>query len=454
MNVKDIKGIRTQEDFDRALKLMQEQYFLINLKGNIYVMNDHPEEGLIFTEPSKVKTYFKHLNLSTPIINTTKFKTDFVYEHFLSSGDTKRLERVDFDPKHPYGVIDDSWFNMWKGFKYQPKYGNTFLFQELLDANCDGDGEVAEYFLNYLALSIQKPWVNPRTAIAIIGEQGSGKGTLINDTILALTDNSAHFRDLKFITGEFNSPLRDAFYICLDECSFGGDIKEANLLKTFISENKRTMNEKYMKQYTVNSFSKVFILSNNDYIVNVEESDRRYVVMRSNNKLKGDFKWFETYHKWLNNGGYEAIMYELSNRYIEDFNPLEIPKTKEKVYLQLKSADLSTKFIYDLISGSVEHNDDLRVEDKVYRTKLYNEFTDWCKRLHQKAYIPSVHEFNKVVTRAFNFDEEKSNWRTAWKDNNGYFYRMKSTFDLQERFAKNLFKTTAEQLFFNYKNGE
>jgi phage/plasmid-associated DNA primase len=251
------------------------------------------------------------------------------------------------------------------------------------------------------------------------------------------------------LIGNFNGHLKDAFFICLDEATFGGDIKESNKLKTFISESQRTINDKYKSQYSISCYSKLFILSNNDYIVNVEQSDRRYMVLRANDKLKGNFKWFDNYQKWLRNGGYEAIMFYLLNRDISNFNPLDIPKTQEKTDLQLKSSDMPTKFLYDILAGNVTFRESMIVGNKIYRTELYEEFVDYCRRYSSKGYIQTTTEFNKVVVKAFDF--QKPNWRQNWKDKKGYYYEMDSLFDFQEKFALNLFKTKAEDLFFNLK---
>ncbi len=455
-SLNDIEHINSEEEFDEALKLMQENNFLINLEGKAFILTVQKNKKIVLTEPQSFKIFYKYLKYITPIINTTKYQTRYVAHEFLESSKTKRLINLIFDPKLPPGINGEE-YNMWSGFKYKPKYGHIDLFTRLINVNCNGDTDAFEYFLKYCALAVQKPWLNPRTAIAIIGDQGSGKGTLINDTILKLTENSVSLKDLKAITGEFNNVLKDAFFVCLDECSFGGDIKEANLLKTFISEDRRLINEKYKSSYTVDSYTKTFILSNNDYIVNVEESDRRYVVLRANNELKGNFKWFANYQKWLNNGGYEAIMhYLLTQVNIDDFNPLDIPKTEEKVELQLRSADLPTKFIHELLEGMIDFDENLYRNNKLYKKPLYQTFVDYCKRYHPKAYIPLGNDFNKVMVKAFQYDNDRPGWRQAWKDPepNGYYYLMPSIEDYQRRFAKNILGVDDHKKIFNNQKKE
>lgn len=437
-SIKDIKEIRTQEEFDLALELMQKDYYIINAKGRVAVLNIDNGKELVFTEESGFKLFFKHLSITKPIGNGSKFKTEYLADHFFNSGKTIRLDRIDFDPRCPPG-INGRWYNVWKGFKYKPVKGCVHDFLTLLDVNCGGDVDAFEYFLKYVALSVQKPWVNPRTAICIIGDPGAGKGRLINDTILKLTDNSIPLNSLKEITGDFNSSLRDVLYVCLDECSFGGDIREANLLKTLISEDKRIINEKYMKPYVVNAFSKVFILSNNDYIVNVEQGDRRYCVLRASSKLIDTEHWFKNYDVWLKNGGYEAIMYYLMYEVdVSDFNPLKIPATKEKAELKLRSADLATKFIFELLEGNIQFGDDLVRNNRIYREPLQEAFKDYCRTYHSKSYMPSPRDLQKALNKAFNFKQDNENWERNWKEGKKYYYLMPSLEEFQKRFTKNV----------------
>ncbi len=437
-SVKDIKEIRTQEEFDSALELMQKEYYIINAKGKVAVLNIDNGKEPVFTEESGFKLFFKHLSITKPLGNGSKFKTEYLADIFFNSGKTIRLDRIDFDPRFPPG-INGRWYNLWKGFKYKPVKGNVYPFLELLDVNCGGDTDAFEYFLKYMALSVQKPWVNPRTAICIIGEPGTGKGRLINDTILKLTDNSIPLNSLKEVIGDFNSSLRDVLYVCLDECSFGGDIREANLLKTLISEDKRIINEKYMKPYVVNAFSKVFILSNNDYIVNVEQGDRRYCVLRASSKLKETENWLENYGTWLDKGGFEAIMYYLMYEVdISDFKPLKIPATKEKAELKLRSADLPTKFIFDLLEGNINFRENMVVNNRMYKDDLKEEYKSYCRIHYPKSYMPSTNDFLKALYKALNFSQDRKDFITGWKDRRGYYYIIPSIEELQKRFAKNI----------------
>lgn len=447
-SIDEIKQVAFQDEFDIAVKLMQEKYFIINRNGKVFILHEDEKTGLVYTEVQSFKVFYQFLSFET--YNGSKKQRIHVSDAFLNSSDTVRLSALIFDPKLKPGITEDrKYYNVWKGWKYQPVEGDVSKFLELLDINCNGDETVKKYFLDYLTHSLIYPEKLPMTSIVIKGEQGTGKGTLIQ-TICGLTDNSKHIEDIEQLVGNFNGHLTDAFYVLADELSFD-TIKSANRLKTFISEKTRVINDKNRTAFTINSYVRLFILSNIDYVVNVEASDRRYVILNANSSLKGNFKWFDDYQKWLNNGGYEAIMYFLLNRDIKAFNPLEIPNTEAKNELKLKSADLPTKFLYDLLSGNITFRENMKEGDRIYRNELYEEFLEYCKKYHPKQFISTINEFNKVVVRAFNFDGDREQWRTRWKDKKGYYYIMPSIAEYQKRFSLNLFKLDAKDVFFNYE---
>ena len=449
----DIVKIRSDVEFYDALALMQEKYSLIDRGGKSYILHDDELLGLVYSDVESFKTMNLHLYHDEVVqvsANTTKTTRWTLTKSFLESHETKRLRGIIFDPsknEHVHG----RYLNLWRGFKYSATKGNIDKFMYLLDECVNHNKDGKEYVLNYLAHSVQKPAEIPRTAVVFKGEQGTGKGTLIQDTILALTTNSLHLTNIEQITGQFNEHTQACLYVFLDELSFGGNVKESNILKTFISESSRLINGKNKNQFSVDVYQRVFIASNNDFVVKVEQGDRRYVVFETSNKLKGNFKWFNDYREWLKNGGYEAIMYYLMNRDISAFDPNVIPMTKEKTDLTLKSAALPVKFLVDLLNNDFDTEEKLfRVDGKVYRKEMYNAFIEYAKITNKNGYIESIKEFNTAIVKIFNFEVENEKWKENWKDKNDYFFKIHSKTSMMNVIAKNYFKCEVNEIFHNY----
>lgn len=449
----DIKYISNDDDFWEAVRLMQKEYCLINRNGQTYVLGEDKRNGEpVYTALEHFSKFYKYLHIKVPVVNTTRTTTEYVVESFYMSHKTKRLHGIIFDPREKPG-IGEEYYNLWKGWKYEPIEGPVDFFLHLVNVNCSHNKELSEYMLNYFAHAIQYPYKQPMTSLVIRGEQGTGKGTLIVDTILALSNNSKHLNDLSQMVGDFNGYMADSFFVCMDECSFGGNIKEANKLKTFISEKSRIINDKMKTAYKVDAYSRSFILSNNDFIVNVEASDRRYIISECSSELKGNREFFRMYQEWLNDmGGYNAIMYYLLNRDISNFNTLQLVETQQKRELQLKSSDLSVKYLISWLQCDFKLPEEICEFNNVSRPGMYNHFIDWCKTYHPKAYTPTNTEFGKTIAQAFKFELDNVNWKSNWKKSNSYYYyKMKREHVLMEMLARNLFKCNAEDLFFNYE---
>lgn len=448
----DIKIISSKQEFQNALTVMQKEYSIINRNGKVFILSSDVRNGLMFTDTQSFKTYFQYLTFTDYNIATKKEQKKYLTNEFLNSSSSARLDGIIFDPRLKSGVVG-KYYNVWKGWKYLPIEGDISLFFKLVDVNFNSNQKLSEYFLNYLAHAIQKPENMPMTSIVIKGPQGAGKGTLIVNTVLGLNNNSKHIEDINMLIGDFNGHLADAFFICADELSFGGNKQEANRLKTFITEKQRTINDKMKTAFKVDAYTRSFILSNEDYVVNVEQGDRRYIISECSSELKGNYDWFDKYQNWLKDGGFNNIMYFLVNRDIKNFNPLEIPVTEAKVDLQVKSSDLSTKFLIDLFSGTFQYKEEICDGNKINRSGLYNQFVEYVKTYHPKLYIPSTTEFGKVITKAFEFEKAKGNekWRTNWKNTKGYYYFMPRDYVSMEKIAQNLFKTEPSNIFFNYE---
>lgn len=452
--LEEVKIISDMDEFYKAVTLMQNEYFIINRNGQAFVFSeDRYDKQPKYTNTISHNIMFKHLHFDTKTEKGAD-KRIYVSDAFFESPYTNRLQGVLFDPRQPKGVVTvngHKYYNLWKGFKYEPIMGDTLKFDYLVKVNCNHNEDLYEYFMNYLAHAIQKPWEIPMTAIVIRGAQGSGKGNLISNTILALSENSKYIEDIEQLVGQFNGHMADAFFVLADEVSFGGNKKEANKLKTFISEKTRTINDKMKTAYKVDAYSRTFILSNNDFIVNVESTDRRYIICEASDELANEEgrKWFEEYNKWLHNGGFNAIMYDLLHRDISDFNPRNIVKTQAKTELQYKSSDLDIKFLIDWLEGNIDIKNEFKRENYYFQKEFFHLFQEWVSTYHNKSsYVPNEREFRKTLNKAFNFDKDEPKWRQNWKLTSGvYVYKFKDKSVLRELFAFNIFKDKVENIF-------
>lgn len=127
----------------------------------------------------------------------------------------------------------------------------------------------------------------------------------------------------------------------------------------------------------------------------------------------GDGEYFKAIHDQMENGGLEALMYDLLQEDLSDWNPRQRPSSAIWHSLDQKLMSMSPleKFIFQWVADKeVEkygRDEDRRILYRVPHNALYEEYTVWCdqmkiqRRLDTKTFalkvwgklIPYEHEF-------------------------------------------------------------
>ncbi len=131
--------------------------------------------------------------------------------------------------------------NKFVGLNVDAEEGDVSPFLTLAQKHiCQEQRVTYEYLLDWLAHLIQKPEQKPSVAIILNGEQGTGKGALVEPMLRIFGSHAARTNGPALITGRFNSIVEDKLLIFMDETSV---VEPAfvNRLKPFISENTLTI---------------------------------------------------------------------------------------------------------------------------------------------------------------------------------------------------------------------
>lgn len=153
--------------------------------------------------------------------------------------------------------------------------------------------EAFEFFLDWLALVVQSIYVQnaPQkmlTAVVLHGEQGSGKGTLVEVLEMLYPADSVITVDQERLEERFSSWNADTLLLVANEVN-SGTTKEktlANKLKRLITDPTVVVEEKGEKAQP-NAKNKMTLLfcSNDERPVRIERGDRRFIVFHSRTKL-------------------------------------------------------------------------------------------------------------------------------------------------------------------------
>ena len=107
--------------------------------------------------------------------------------------------------------------------------------------------------------------------------------------------------DIDRLFSRFNAIMENRMLTILDEISnYGGAYKSNNKLKNIITQNEIVIERKGHKPVRYSDYNYYVFLTNNEWPVKVEQSDRRYFCLELNNCKCGDKDYFDTIIEQMN----------------------------------------------------------------------------------------------------------------------------------------------------------
>ena len=264
------------------------------------------------------------------------------FDIWINNIDRRDISDIIFDPS---GKECESKYNIWKGYKYQNtgeyEVENIKPFvQHIKNIICNGDEALAEYVIKWFAQIIQTP--HKKTAVGMVWRseaEGVGKNIILN-LIKDIIGSEYYYStsNLEHLIGNFNADAEAKILINMNECLWGGDKKKEGRLKEFITEDSLTINQKGVKTYNINNFANVCITSNSDWIIGINQNDRRWAMIECS-EIKHDSQYYKT----LANTNIQDLTNYLWSIDLSEFDARNIIKTKlhhEQVELNMDTAEL------------------------------------------------------------------------------------------------------------------
>ena len=254
-----------------------------------------------------------------------------------------------------------STINYWIEPTAKPREGNCDILKAfLLNIICAGSSVTYSYLLRYLAHMLQRPEEKPGIIIVLLGGQGTGKGTLFRILRAIWGRTALQVSDIQEVIGHFNAVLERNLIIFMDEAIFSHDKKALDRLKSLVTEPTCRVEQKYQPARTIDSYHRLFAASNHDHFAHVEQDDRRFVFLRVSEDAKGNHQFFSQLCKAIDAPAViDALVYELMNLDITQFNVRQKPQNTEQVLQKLRSLEGFSRFWFEvLMSGSLTGDTD------------------------------------------------------------------------------------------------
>jgi hypothetical protein len=236
-------------------------------------------------------------------------------------------DSVAFRPNEPQ-ILSDNRLNLWRGFGVFPKKGSWKLMRDhiyrVLGA---GDREAGLYIIRWLAYTVQHPDEVGEIVLVLQGDEGTGKGTLANAMLRIFGPHALPVSQSKHLTGGFSGHLQHCCFLFLDEAFWAGDVQAEGRLKNLITEKTITIEPKYFTPFQVPNLLHIMISSNNEWVVPAGPHARRFAVFKVSDECMNNFAYFSTLRAELDNGGVEAMLYDLLALDLGNWHPRQIYTT-------------------------------------------------------------------------------------------------------------------------------
>lgn len=419
-----IKEDTLQKQLD--VKMTMGRYFVC-LVGNKIRVIDKKDPAYIHMDNDTAADYFLPYGIDINTIKSIrenkhgklvadleKVKTGIYRPWFATA---PRYDGLVMRPDLPKGLCkinDYDYYNTWTGWAIKPDdKGSCDLFLDMiLNDICNGNESAYEWVLDYYADMIQNPTKKHSKVFTLRGKQGTGKNTLFEAIVHCMGDKYATMIDGDVLSNHFNSLLYGKIYVVADESIWSGNRQVWNDLKRLTGGNKFTIESKGKDKFVVDNYIHLHITTNEQFAAPVEEDNRRYEVITTSTIHQGNTTYWNAIHSELINGGYEALIYVLTNRKIttdfygavHNFDPEGQAECRLEA---LSSENPVAKWLFDCFVGNAakEANilfnpDENALSDKVFDSKdrwikgnaLYNRYCIW---------VTDSGEYKKLTLTAF-----------------------------------------------------
>ena len=258
----------------------------------------------------------------------------------------KTYRGFDFAPdgvvRDDNGYEVDNLVNLWTGLGVTPNDNGIDIAPMIWHVKnilCDGDEKLYDYFIKWCAQIVQKPWEKTACVPILKGEKGIGKSLF---TVMMKEICGRHgiiISDARGIAGRFNGQLANKIFVVAEEAIFYGDKAVFNMLKELITGSKLNIELKGKDIFTVRNLLNVIFCTNEDFVVPLDDKERRYLAMKVNPAMQDNKEYFDTLVPFTKDKKYQAAFANfLMNVDISEFSSYhDRPETRENKNQRLET---------------------------------------------------------------------------------------------------------------------
>jgi len=287
-------------------------------EADAYVCTEMPDMMRSEAVLNKIVAGFSHVNDTARLI-TKAYKG--------------RSVRVCYRPDQKGLLVDyrgSNAINMHVPSKVRGQDGNVKPFIDFLSYMFINEDE-RKQVERWCATVIARPEIRMSYGLLLVSErQGIGKTTLGAHILAPLVgDHNVGFPSENDITSSFNDWVAHKRLAIVNEIYSGASWKAYHALKSVITDHDVTVNQKYMRQYTVDNWCHVLACSNSMRALKMENDDRRWFYPEIT-EVPWSRERFTQFRQWIQSGGL-AIIKRWAENYGDYVSPADrAPMTERK----------------------------------------------------------------------------------------------------------------------------
>lgn len=259
---------------DEFLDTLNKRHFVAQLGTDMIVgTDDDPDIGVEFQSFDKFKLVYYAQRVGKTRLS----------EWWLSNPGQRRYRRVVFKP-HPLPAHPED-YNLWKGFTVapdpnpDPAHRCELFLDHLYRVMCGSNKQYYQYLLDVFAITVQLPGQPSGVAVVWRGDQGTGKGTVMELFGSLFGKHFAHLSSSESLTGTFNDHLSGKVVVFADEAVWGGSKRDAGELKRLVTEKTISIHRKHVSRTEEPNCIHLFLATNNEWVWPVSLRERRGFIL-------------------------------------------------------------------------------------------------------------------------------------------------------------------------------
>jgi len=359
----------------------------------------------------------------------------YFIDNWLKDPNIRTYRRTDFAP---YGAsCPNDVYNLFNGFRIE----NIIKKNDKLVENKDGlsiflnhvkkvvgidkQDDCFKYLVAWFAQLIQQPGCKSRTAPVIKGIEGAGKTVLFDWIGNKILGDQYYIStpEPKYILGNFNSALDRKLLVNLDESNKGDNDKYIEIMKTLITNKTIVIERKGIDAQKQQNFSRVGLTTNNDLVVKLTPSDRRFQLFESDSSCANNKDYFDKLLKAMEDDNTNYAIYNyLKSVKIDDFDFIN---NRVDTNFSVRSTKSQFDPVYEFIQQFVENNKANEYKNKkqckgyshkIKKSEFYKLYSDFMN-VNFHGLPKSRNYFDNEIRSFNNIDEGMIGGNVFWKFN-------------------------------------